>query len=120
MPTKKILFICSNSPYGSLKPQESLDILLMASTFDQKISLLFQNEGVLQLKKNQQSENILQKRFTAAYPALDLYEIKSVYADAQALELFDLKITDLITDVKSITAKEIKQLIAQQDVILNA
>lgn len=115
---KKILFINRVSPYGTIKAQESLDILLMASTFDQEVSILFLDDGVLQLKKNQQPDTILQKKFTAAYQALSLYDINNIFVAEQSLQQHNLKTDDLITKVAIINSDQIKNLIAEQDIIL--
>lgn len=115
---KKILFICRDSAYSNIKAQENLDILLMASTFDQEISLLFLDDGILQLKKNQQPENILQKKFSAAYQALSLYDINKVYVEQKSLQQRHLDIADLIISVTIMDDTEIKKLIAEQDIII--
>lgn len=116
---KKILFINRVSPYSTTKAQETLDILLMASTFDQEISVLFLDDGVLQLKNNQQPETILQKKFTAAYQALSLYDVNNVFVCGQSLRQRNLQIKDLITDVTIINADQIKVLLNQQHTIIN-
>jgi tRNA 2-thiouridine synthesizing protein C len=117
--TKKILFICNSAPYGTALSQDMLDIILMTSTFDQHISLLFQDEGVLQLKIKQQPNEILQKKFTAAYQALELYDIKNIYVAENDLQQFNLNKTDLIADVRLKNPEGIKKLIAEQNLVLS-
>ena len=73
-------------PYGLSKPQETLDVILMASTFNQEVSLLFLDDGVFLLKTKQNPSSIGAKNFSAAYKALSLYGIEKVYVAADSLQ----------------------------------
>lgn len=116
---KRILFINRQSPYGTALAQEALDILLMASTFEQSISVVFMNEGVLQLKTTQNPTVTFNKNFCAAFKALSLYDIKNVYVEAESLRAYGLAVTDLITPVELKNSAELMSIIQQQDIIFN-
>lgn len=119
MSCKKILFINSQAPYGTARAQEALDVLLMLSTFDQQLSVLFLNDGILQLKSGQDALQISAKNFIAAYKALPLYDIKNVYVAAESLKQLGLTVKDLFIEANLLTNEQVSQLLAQQDSILN-
>jgi tRNA 2-thiouridine synthesizing protein C len=116
---KKILFINKQAPYGSSTAQEGLDVLLMASTFAQDISVLFLGDAVWQLKKDQNPDDIKAKNFSVTYKALPLYDIEKVYVDQQALEQRNLALEDLLISVELLTTEQISELMSQQDHIVS-
>jgi tRNA 2-thiouridine synthesizing protein C len=116
---KKILFINRQAPYGTNCAHEALDVLLMASTFAQDIGVLFLGDGVWQLKKDQNPQEISIKNFTMTYKALSLYDIEKVYVEKTALDQRGLLKEDLLIPVELLTAEQIAELMAQQDHILS-
>jgi len=110
---KKILFVFRQPPIGSAKAQEALDILLMASTRQHSISVVFIGDGVWQLKTQQA------KNFTAAYKALPLYDVTQIYVDQLALQERCLTQSDLTLTVTLLDNKAIAKLMQQHDVIFN-
>jgi len=120
MPSKKILFISRHAPYGSSLAKDALDAILAASAYDQQLSLLFMDDGVFQLLKNQASNEIAQKSFAAILPALSLYEINAVYVHEESLKKRQLTLNELVLDsVQLIDSPAISSLLAQQDQLLS-
>jgi len=118
-PSQKILLVNRTTPYSNLRAQEALDVLLMASAFGQTISILFMEDGVLQLINQQQPEMILRKPFTKTFKALSLYDINKVYVAQSSLIKYGLNLNDLIIEAELIDSDSIGKLMQQQDVILN-
>jgi tRNA 2-thiouridine synthesizing protein C len=120
MPSKKILFISRHAPYGSSLAKDALDAILAASAYDQQLSLLFMDDGVFQLLKDQSSSEIAQKSFAAILPALSLYEINTVYVHEESLAKRQLTLNELVLDsVQLIDSSAISSLLAQQDQLLS-
>lgn len=118
--SKKILFISRRSPYGLSYARDALDALLAASVYDQDIGILFMDDGVFQLLKQQDSSSIAQKNLAAILPALELYEIKKIYVQRESLEARRLGASDLVLDdLHIIDNEEVRQLLAQQDQLLS-
>lgn len=115
---KKILFINRASPTETMRAQEALDALLMASAFNQEVNVLFMDDGILQLKSEQDATLSPQKNFTKTFKALSLYDIKNVYVDATSLKNHDLTENDLMTPVTLLNSVQIGKLIQQQDTVL--
>lgn len=115
---KKILFVTTKAPYGTSYAREALDAVLMASAFGQEISLLFLNDGIYQLKKEQAPADG-HKNISAAFPALELYDVHNVYVDNKSLSERNLEPDDLVISTKTLNDESIKDLMASQDQILN-
>jgi len=117
---RKILFISRKSPYGTSAPREALDAILAASAYDQDLSLLFMDDGVFQLIKNQRSKKIEQKSMEASLQALELYGIDNIYCQEESLVSRGLENTDLIFDkIKLLNNQAINDLMANQDQLIS-
>ena len=117
---KKLLFIHRHAPYGSSLAKDGLDAILAASAYDQNISVLFMDDGVFQLLKQQSATEIHQKNFSAMLPALSLYEINSIYVHAESLPRRQITKDELILDgVQLIDSSAISSLLTQQDQLLS-
>jgi tRNA 2-thiouridine synthesizing protein C len=117
---KKILFISRQAPYGNSIAREALDALLAASAYDQDLSLLFMDEGVFQLLREQNPKAIHQKNLGASLQALELYGIEKIYVHSESLEKRGLEKSELsLEDIETLNSEQIKQLMVQQDQILS-
>lgn len=128
---KKFLYINRKAPHGTIYALESLEVVLIAAAFDQDVSLAFVDDGVYQLKKNQDTQTIGSKNFSPAYNALGDYDIKKIYVEKESLEARGLKIGDLLDlkyedddyaekdSIQVVESAALKKIIAEQDVLLN-
>lgn len=116
---KKILFVNRQAPHGTSTGQEALDILLMASALNQTINLVFLDDGVWQLKTQQNTHDIQQKNFTDAFKALPLYGIETIYVEQESLAARNLTAADMLLPVTICNAAEIAQLMTEHEVIFN-
>lgn len=116
---KRILFVNRQAPYGNANAKESLDALLAGSAYDQDISVLFCGDGVFQLVSNHQANLIEQKSISKTLPALEMYDITKIYAQASCLEARGIGKEQLGIDVKLLSDSEASQLNQQQDCILS-
>lgn len=115
----KILLMNQSSPFANYQAQESLDLLLMASTFFNELSVLFIDDGVMQLKADQNTAELKTKNAMLGYKALQLYDIKNVYVEKESLAKRGLTANDLMIEIKLISTKELSSLFKQQDHILS-
>lgn len=118
--SKKILLISRQAPYGKSTAREAIDIALAASVYDQDIGILFMDDGVFQLLKNQQSNRIDQKNIASILPALALYGIENIYAHQESLNARAIRMDDLILDtLQLLNNKDVGNLLNQQDHLLS-
>jgi len=92
---KKFCYINRKAPYGTIYALESLEVVLVAAAFDQDISLVFADDGVYQLTKNQDTDDIGMKNFSKTYSALGDYDINKIYVEKESLRERGLSIDDL-------------------------
>ena len=115
---KDILIIQRSAPYGSSLAREGLDYVLTAAAYEQNISLLFLGDGVFQLLKNQDSQDISLKNQLSALEVLPLYDIENLYVIKEDLAERALNEDSLGLPVKLISREESKILMNEQDHIL--
>ncbi len=115
---KKFLFVMRKPPHGSIYPYEGLEVILIVAAYDQILNALFIDDGVLVLKKGQDTRGIGVKEFSATFRVLADYGVENLWVEKESLEARGLKEEDLITDVNVINKDEIKNIFQQQDIIL--
>ncbi len=116
---KRILFIFRNPPYGNSTSSEGLDLLLGASVFEFELSLAFIDDGVFQIKYNQQTDPLGLKNFSAILAALPHYGIEHIYVEQESLQKRGLLQTDLIIETKLISAALLSDQIISSDFVFH-
>jgi len=130
---KKFCYMNRKAPYGTIYALESLEVVLIAAAFDQDISLVFADDGVFQLTKNQDTDGIGMKNFSKTYSALGDYDIKKIYVEKESLEerglsaanLQELKYEDEDDDWAEkdslfvVDREELANIISEQDIVLS-
>ncbi len=116
---KKCLYVNRRAPYGTSYALEAIDVVLIGSAFDQDISLLFIDDGVFQLKSDQDTTGIEMKNFSSAYSAFEMYDVEKLYVSKEAMTARGLKKRDLVVDVEVLSDNAIKDLMDEHDVIFS-
>ena len=116
---KKFLYVNRKAPYGTIYALESLEVVLISAAFDQDVSLAFLDDGVYQLVKGQHTKGIDVKNFSPTYRALEGYDIEKLYVERESLEARGLSEEDLLVDVQVMSAAEMGDMMAQQDVVIS-
>jgi len=114
---RQLTFISRHSPYGSARARAMLDMVLAAAVFDQKVTLIFMDDGVLQLHKHQAGAVIGAKDLGAALGVLPLYDIQQVYVDAQSLQARGMRHDDLAIAAEVCDSARITRLIQEADAV---
>jgi tRNA 2-thiouridine synthesizing protein C len=116
---KKFMFVNRKAPYGTIHALESLEVVLIAATFDQDCSLVFIDDGVYELVKGQDTKAIGMKNFSPTYRALEGYDIEKLYVDEESMNARGLHEDDLLVPVEVLSTSAMAALMADQDVILS-
>jgi tRNA 2-thiouridine synthesizing protein C len=116
---KKFMFVNRKAPYGTIYALESLEVVLIAATFDQDVSLVFLDDGVYELAKGQDTQAIGIKNHSKTYRALEGYDVEKLYVERESLQARGLSESDLIVDVEVLSTAEMAALMAEQDVVLS-
>jgi tRNA 2-thiouridine synthesizing protein C len=117
---KKFMYVNRRAPYGTIYALECLEVVLITAAFEQYESVVFMDDGVFQLKKNQDTTGIGMKNFSNTYRALDDYDVERIYVENESLEARGLTVDDLIIPVEVLSSKELGELMAQQDVVISS
>ncbi|MCW8847593.1 MAG: sulfurtransferase complex subunit TusC [Sedimenticola sp.] len=116
---KKFMFVNRRAPYGSIYALESLEVVLIAAAFDQDVSLVFSDDGVFQLKKEQDTAGIGMKNFSPTYRALEMYDVEKLYVSKTSMDQRGLTKDDLIVEVEVLGDEALADLMDDQDVIFS-
>ena len=116
---KKFLYVNRRAPHGTVYAHEALEVVLIGAAFDQDVSLAFIDDGVFQLKKDQDTSEIYTKNFSKIYSALEMYDVEKLFVEKESLETRGLTEKDLSVDVKVIDSNEMKKLMSDSEVVLN-
>ncbi len=117
---KRFMYVNRKAPYGTIYALECLEVVLITAAFDQDTSVVFVDDGVYQLKKNQDTAGIGMKNFSNTYRALDDYDVEKIYVEKESLEARGLSEDDLIIDVEIVAAENLREIMAQQDVVISS
>lgn len=113
---KSYLFIMQQDPYSSSKAMEALELALALSSFNQPVSILFKDAGIMQILANKSGQNIVAKDFTKIYSGLDIFGIEKVYIDKSSMEPFATE--ELLLSPEIVNDAQIADLIKNHDVTL--
>ena len=116
---KKFMFVNRKAPFGTIYALESLEVVLIAATFDQDVSLVFIDDGVYELVKGQNSKAIGIKNHSPTYRALDGYDVEKLYVDEDSMAARGLTPADLLVPVEVLSTAAMAELMAAQDVVLS-
>jgi len=116
---KKMMYVNRTAPYGTVYALEALEVVLIGAAFEQDVSMVFIDDGVFQLKKDQDTDGIEMKNFSKTYRALEMYDVEKLYVDKQSLEERGLTEDDLLVDVEIKTTDELTALMEDQDVVMS-
>lgn len=116
---KKCMFVNRRAPHGTLYAWEALELALTAAAFDQAVSLVFLDDGVFQLQREQAPEALGFKNFALAFRALPDYEVEQVYVERESLEARGLTTEDLCVPVTLIDAEALARLMHEQDLFFS-
>ena len=115
---KKFMFVNRKAPYGTIYALEALEVVLISAAFDQDVSLAFLDDGVYQLLKGQQTKALEVKNFSPTYRALEGYDVEKLYVERESLEARGIDESQLLVPVQVVSAREMADLMEQQDIII--
>ena len=115
---KNYLFVIKRLPNDGLHVSENLDMILTCAAFDQSVTLLFLDDGVLQLCPQQNPAAMQLKDTSAIFAALDLYNVTDLYVETESLQQRGLTAEELILDVKCLDREQLSHFFSRYSVII--
>ena len=113
---KRFMYVNRRAPYGTIYALECLEVVLVAAAFDQDVSVVFMDDGVCQLKKNQDTTGIGMKNFSKTFGALDDYDVEKIYVEKESLDARGLGDTPLIEGLTVVDYEGFVDLVAEHEV----
>ncbi|XKE47362.1 sulfurtransferase complex subunit TusC [Halomonas organivorans] len=113
-----LLVILRHSPHGSSWLREGLDAALVGAAFGQRVHLLFMGEGVTALVEGQQAGALGQKGTAPTLEMLEMYDIETLWVEAEALARFGLSPDDLMLDPVPLSADALARAVATHPLVL--
>ncbi len=117
---KRFLYVNRKAPYGTIYALETLETILVAAAFEQDVSVVFMDDGVFQLKKEQNTTALGMKNFSPTFRALEGYDVEKIYVEKESLQARGLTVEDLVIPVELLSSVELQDLMDAQDVILSS
>lgn len=133
MSEKTFVYMNRKAPYGTVYALESLEVVLIGAAFEQNVQLVFVDDGVYQLTKNQSTDGIGMKGFSKTYAALGDYDVNQIFIDEQSMKDRGLTLDDLQaltyededddwaekSSIKVVNREQLAEIVDNADVLLN-
>lgn len=117
----KLAILFTQPPFGSSISREGLDALLAASAFcdEDEIAICFLFDGVFNLLKKQQPEQILQKDHIATFKLLELYELSECFICQQSVAERGLDSAEwILQDIQLVAREQIFDCLGNAEKVL--
>lgn len=115
---RSMLIITRQPPWAGTGARDALDIALAGAAFELPISLLFLDDGVLQLMPGQQPEQLELKNLQANLRALPMFGVEQLYVAARSLNDRGLTAENLALKTEVLDDAAVRALIAAHDQVV--
>ena len=105
---KRVLYILRRPP--SVLADEVTDVILVSGVFEQPTAVLFADQGVYQLLGLDARASPLN--------TLSSYDIKDLYVAEESMRSLGLDVAHIPSNVVAASRREVRELIADHDVVL--
>ena len=110
----KLMVVFRTAPYGAIYSFEGLENVLIMGAYDQDVSVLFIDDGVLAIKKGMDNSGTGIKDFSPTFRALEAYDIEKIFIDRTSMETRGLTKEDLVIDGELIEADAVEKMMEEQ------
>ena len=114
---KSIAVLNSHSSFNTSSGRDALDVALIFGSYEQKVSLFFQGEGVRQLIAGQNAELINAKDYLATFSALPFYDVENIYVCQESLIQRNLSEHFHINNVQVLDKHSFSQTLRQHNTL---
>ena len=107
---QNINIVISETALNGIAFKESIDLALVCAAFDQKVNLIFVEQGVCNLIKSQNYNDLKDKNHLEILKGLEYYEVENIVAEKESLENYSINNEDLIEQCEILSMENIKKL----------
>ena len=116
--SNKVAVLMRKAPYGSVYTAEGLRTLMGIGVFEMDISVVFMDDGVYALVKNQDPAKLDMKPLGDAFPMLGEMGVKRFFVHDQSLAERGLTVDDLVLPATVVGSAEISQVLQDSTKVL--
>ncbi len=99
--------VISQAAFSGASFKEAIDLALVTAAFDQKITLIFVDEGIFNLIANQNATPIADITHTDILNGLEYYDIDEIWVEKESLQQAGVSPEQLIASVSLVSRQDI-------------
>ena len=116
---KKMAILMRKAPYGSVYTAEGFRSVMGIGVFDMDATLIFVQDGVYALVKDQNPEKLNMQPLGEGFPILAEFGVNGFYVHQPSLEERGLSVDDLVMEVQLIDNAGLAKLLAEYGTVLS-
>jgi len=117
--SKNVMIIYHQAPHASIDTWEALDLTLTLAAFEQRVTVVYLDDGVYQLVKNQDTTKLGIKNCSRTIRAYPDHDINVIYMLKRDLDQRNLVAEELMMDIALLQVHELKDMMQEQDFIFH-
>ena len=114
----KTLVLLRKAPYGSVYTAEAFRTIMGIAVFEMDLCVMFMDDGVYALLKDQNPEGLEMKPLGEGFPMLKDFNVTKFVVHEESLKQRGLTPADLVLDVELVGNDQVAELLASYGKIL--
>lgn len=115
---EKVIVMLRKAPYGSVYSAEAFRTIMGVAVFEMDICVVFADDGVYTLLKNQNPEKLDMKPLGDGFPMLKDFNVNRFVVHKESLMERGLSVEDLVLDVEIVNNKKLAEIIDEYGRVL--
>jgi len=116
--SNKVAVLMRKAPYGSVYTAEGFRTIMGIAVFEMDISVVFLDDGVYALLKNQQPGKLDMKPLGDGFPMLEEFGVRKFYVHGESLSERGLGVDDLVVPAEVVSGERIAEILAESGKVL--
>ena len=113
-----VAIVMRKAPYGSVYTAEGFRTIMGIAVFEMDISVVFMDDGVFALLKNQDPDQFDMKPLGDGFPMLRDFDVEKFYVHDESLAERGLTADDLVLDVEVVSGAQIAGILDAAGTVL--
>ena len=114
----KIAALMRKAPYGSVYTAEGFRTIMGVAVFELDICVIFMDDGVYALIKDQNPEKLAMKPLGDGFPMLSDFDVNAFYVHDESLGTRGLTPDDLVLPVEVVNSAQIAEILENAGKVL--
>jgi len=114
----KVAIIMRKAPYGSVYTAEGFRTIMGVAVFELDISVVFADDGVYALVKDQRPDKLDMKPLGDGFPMLEDFGVSKFYVHDKSLAERGLSADDLVVPAQVVSSAEVAEILEANGKVL--